>query len=90
MYYLVKLMLMAHACMVREKLAGVIRALLYVMVQFVEFMTVNRYRQIQGGIQKKYYRKTEKSKEMLMSCSPRLATTVELGLCVWPYTVYAK
>jgi hypothetical protein len=76
--------------MVREKLAGVIRTLLYVMVLFVEFLAVNRYRQIHGKIQKKYYRKTEKSKEMLMSCSPRLATTVELGLCVWPYTVYAK
>ena len=89
MYYL-ELMLMAHACMVREKLAGVIRALLYVMVLFVEFLAVNRYRQIQGKNTEKYYRKTEKSKEMLMSCSPRLATTVELGLCVWPYTVYAK
>ena len=74
--------------MVREKLAGVIRTLLYVMVLFVEFLAVNWYRQIHGKIQKKYYRKTEKSKEMLMS--PRLATTVELGLCVWPYTVYAK
>ena len=52
MYYLVKLMLMAHACMVREKLAGVIRALLYVMVLFVEFLAVNRYRQIQEKIQK--------------------------------------
>ena len=60
------------------------------MVQFMEFLAVNRYRQIQGKIQEKYYRKTEKSKKMLMSCSPRLATTVELGLCVWPYTVYAK
>ena len=83
-------MFMAHTCMVREKLAGVIRALLYVMVLFVEFLAVNRYRQIQGNNTGKYYRKTEKSKEMLMSCSPRLATTVELGLCVWPYTVYAK
>ena len=50
MYYL-ELMLMAHASMVREKLAGVIRALLYVMVLFVEFLVVNRYRQIQGKIQ---------------------------------------
>ena len=33
--------------MVREKLGGVIRALLYVMVLFVEFLAVNRYRQIQ-------------------------------------------
>ena len=82
MYYLVELMLMAHTCMGREKLAGIVRALLYVMVQFMEFLAVNRYRQIQGEIPKKYYRKTEKSKEMLMSCSPRLATTVELGLCV--------
>ena len=52
MYYLVKLMFMAHTCMVREKLAGVIRALLYVMVLFVEFLAVNRYKQIQGKIQK--------------------------------------
>ena len=50
MYYL-ELMLMAHTCMVREKLAGVIRALLYVMVLFVEFLAVNRYRQIQEKIQ---------------------------------------
>jgi hypothetical protein len=34
--------------MVREKLAGVIRTLLYVMVLFVEFLAVNRYRQIHG------------------------------------------
>ena len=76
MYYLVKLILMTHACMRRER--------------NYEFLAVNRYRQIQGEIQKKYYGKTEKSKEMLISCSPHLATTVELSLCVWPYTVYAK
>jgi len=58
MYYLVKLMLMAHTCIRREKLAGIIRALLYNMVQFVEFLAVNRYRQIQEEIPKKYYRKT--------------------------------
>jgi len=52
MYYLMKLMLMAHTCMAREKLARIIRAILFVMVQFMEFTTVNRYRQIQGGVQK--------------------------------------
>jgi hypothetical protein len=25
-----------------------------------------------------------------MSYSPRLATTVELDFCIWPYTIYAK
>jgi len=43
---------MAHTCMGREKLAGIIRVVLYVMVQFVEFLAVNRYRQIYGEIQK--------------------------------------
>jgi hypothetical protein len=32
----------------------------------------------------------EKSKEMLMGCSPRLATTIESGSCARPYTVYAR
>jgi len=50
MYYLVELMLMAHTYIEREKLAEIIRTLLYVMVQFMKFTTVNRYRQIQGGI----------------------------------------
>jgi len=44
MYFLVELLLVAHTCMGREKLAGIIRSLLYVMVQFVEFTTVNQYR----------------------------------------------
>ena len=38
--------------MVGEKLAGVIRTLVYVMVLFMEFLAVNRYRQIHGKIQK--------------------------------------
>ena len=50
-YFLVELLLVAHTYMEREKLAGIIRALLYVMVQFVEFLTMNRYRQIQRKIQ---------------------------------------
>ena len=43
-YYLIELILMAHIYIGREKLAGIIRALLYIMVQFVEFTTVNWYR----------------------------------------------
>ena len=84
MYYLVKLMLMAHACMVRENLAGVIRALLYVMVLFVEFLAVNRYRQIK----EKYRKILQKNREeqgdahelLISSCDDSRARLVRMAV----------
>ena len=76
---------MAHTCMVREKLTGVISALLYVLVLFVEFLAVNRYRQIQRKILKKILQKDREEQgdahELLTSsCDDSRARLVHMAV----------
>jgi hypothetical protein len=91
----VEILLTAHTCFGREKLARITRTLLvscmlYAVGKLVELLEVTQHRQMQGEVQKKDHGEIEESKGMLMSCSPRPAMTVELSLCVRPYMVYAR
>ena len=85
MYYLVKLMLMAHACMVREKLAGVIRALSVChgsirRVLGSESVQTNTRRNTEKNTTERQRRARRCSELLTSSCDDRRARLVRMAV----------